>query len=175
MFKYYLYKMISLIAGNEWIIKYYRTEGMSIGKNTHIFSKISTSEPYLIKIGDNVTISTNVTILTHDASIGAIGDRNVASDLCGKIIVGDNCFLGSGAIILPGVSIANKVIVAAGSVVTKSIKESGSIVAGNPAKKIGGVNEFKHKYKDNFYSLHGLDYKNRKKIIKNNPEKLLIK
>lgn len=68
------------------------------------------------------------------------------SDLFGKISIGCNCFIGNGTIIMYGVSICNNVIVAAGSVVTKSITQEKVIVAGNPAKIIGTWEDFEHKY-----------------------------
>ncbi len=143
--KYNLIKVIGKIVGgkgNAFIINEFRKEGMSIGNGTHIFSNIITSEPYLIKIGSNCTISTEVCFLTHDASIGVFLNRKISSDLCGKIVVGDNCFIGNKSIILYGVTIPNNTIIAAGSVVTKSIDETGCIVGGNPAKIIGKVDDF---------------------------------
>ena len=88
--KYKFYKMLSIFFGVKYLMKYYRKQGMHIGNDTNIFSKIITSEPYLISIGNHSTIATNVTLITHDASIGALNDRNQASDLCGRIIIGDN-------------------------------------------------------------------------------------
>lgn len=148
---------------------------MTIGENTHLFSRILTGEPYLISIGSNCTIATNVSLLTHDASIGAIVGRNKYSDLCGKITIGNNCFIGDKAIIMYGVSISDNVIVAAGSVVAKSINESGVIVAGVPAKVIGRVDDFMAKYEKNFLSLHGLKTDERKEYILEHSEKLVIK
>lgn len=173
--QYYFYWMLSKILGNKWIIKYYRKIGMTIGENTHLFSRILTGEPYLISIGSNCTIATNVSLLTHDASIGAIVGRNKYSDLCGKITIGNNCFIGDKAIIMYGVSISDNVIVAAGSVVAKSINESGVIVAGVPAKVIGRVDDFMAKYEKNFLSLHGLKTDERKEYILEHSEKLVIK
>lgn len=172
---YYLYLIISKIFGHKWLIKYYKKRGMTIGDNTHLFSRIITGEPYLISIGHNCTISTNVSLITHDASIGAIRGRDIHSDLCGKISIGNNCFIGDKSVIMYGVSIADNVIVAAGSVVVKSIKEPGVIVAGVPAKVIGTVEEFCEKYKYNFYCLHGLSFSERKNIILQNSEKLVRK
>ena len=148
---------------------------MLIGENTHIFSYIVSSEPYLIHIGNNSTIATNVSLLTHDASVGAILGRTVHSDLCGKISIGNNCFIGDKAIIMYGVSIADNVIVAAGSVVVKSILEPGVIVAGVPAKVIGSVKNFERKYDNNFLNLHGLSEEERKKTILRNADKLVSK
>lgn len=173
--KYCLYLLASKFGGNQWMIKYYRSIGMDIGEKTHIFSKINTSEPYLIRIGENTTIATNVSLITHDASIGALVEREKWSDLCGRICIGNHCFVGDKAIIMYGVTIADSVIVAAGSVVTKSINEPGVIVAGAPARVIGTTKSFVDKYQDKFFSLHGLDFNQRKSAILDHEIKLIKK
>ena len=69
----------------------------------------------------------------------ASGVKILAHDFCRAIslntTVGERCFIGINAIILPGVTIGDEVIVGAGSVVTKDVP-SNCIVAGNPAKVI---------------------------------------
>lgn len=171
--KYKFYKMLSIFFGAKYLMKYYRKQGMHIGNDTNIFSKIITSEPYLISIGNHSTIATNVTLITHDASIGALNDRNQASDLCGRIIIGDNCFIGSGAIIMYGVTIPANTIVAAGSVVCKSPEKGGVIIGGNPAKIIGETELFKNKNYLKSFSLHGISLEDRKQKILEEPEKLV--
>ena len=71
----------------------------------------------------------------------------------GRITIGRNCFIGQNALVLYGVSIADNVIVAAGSVVTKSITESNVIVAGNPAKVISTWDAFGEKMRPYTYNL----------------------
>lgn len=166
-FNYYKYRVLDKLFGNKnkWLVNAFRKEGMEIGKETHIFSNISLSEPYLIKIGNNCTISTDVSFITHDASIGLYIGRDNYSDICGRIEIGDNCFIGSGAIILYGVTLPDNTLVAAGSVVTKSINEPGCIIAGNPAKIISKIEIYLEKNKEHFLSLHGLNYSSRKNII----------
>lgn len=175
--KYFKLLIISKFVRNssEYILNSYRKEGMQIGNNTHIFSKIISSEPYLIKIGNDTTISTNVTLLTHDASVGAIYERNTFSDMVGKINIGNHCFIGSQSIILPGVTIADYTLIAAGSVVTKSNHIKGSVLAGNPAKVICSIDEYFEKNKKFFLNLHEKKYKERKKEILNNFSKLVVK
>ena len=99
----------------------------------------------MITIGNNVTISNDVQLLTHDNSIDRISPE--VSDILGEIRIGDNCFIGAHAIILPGVTLGKEVVVGAGAVVTKSYPD-GSIVAGNPARLIGNSKDFVKKYKD---------------------------
>lgn len=52
-----------------------------------------------------------------------------------EVIIGDNVWIGNNVIILKGITIGDNAIIAAGSVVTKNV-ETGTTVAGNPAKKI---------------------------------------
>ena len=137
----------------------------------HIFSNISKGEPWLISIGSNTTISTNVSFVTHDSSISKIDSS--LTDLFGEITIGDNCFVGQNSCILYGVSITNNVIVAAGSVVTKSILEPNVIVGGNPAKIIGKWEDFASK-KSFGYNLRTIS---KKELInlKNNNQMNLVK
>lgn len=77
---------------HEFIIEYFRRHGITIGNNCHIYSRIGTPEPYLLTIGDNVTISTDVHFITHDNSICKVLPE--FTDVFGKINIGDNCFIG---------------------------------------------------------------------------------
>ena len=62
-------------------------------------------------------------------------------DMFGKVFIGNWVYIGSGSQIMPGVTIGDNVLIAAGTIVTKSIP-SGSIAAGNPAKIIGTTNDY---------------------------------
>tara|TARA_R110002110_G_scaffold61225_6_gene172130 strand:+ start:31527 stop:31835 length:309 start_codon:yes stop_codon:yes gene_type:complete len=62
-------------------------------------------------------------------------------ELAGEIQIGDNIFIGKGALILPGVTVGNNCIVGANAVVTKSFPE-GSIIAGNPARVVRKTEDF---------------------------------
>jgi len=79
--------------------------------------------PELITIGKNTVIALRVTILAHDD----------ASHTVAKVDIGDSVFIGAGAIILPGVTIGNHAIIAAGAVVNKDVPAN-STVGGVPAK-----------------------------------------
>ncbi len=120
-----------------------------------------------------MTISTNVSLITHDNS--AIKCFKDGTDFVGKIMIEDDCFIGSGAIILPGVTIAKNTIVGAGSVISKSIEEEGSVIAGNPAHKIGTTQDIREKYAENVFNFTGLSRSRRKEIIIDNSEKWIKK
>lgn len=111
-------------------------------------------------------------LVTHDNSISKVIPST--TDLFGKITIGKNCFIGARAVVLYGVTIADEVIVAAGSVVTRSITESRIIVAGNPAKKIGTWDDFAAKSGDKAWNLNETS---REEMIRRSSagEKLVIR
>jgi acetyltransferase-like isoleucine patch superfamily enzyme len=86
-------------------------------------------------IGSNVSISAEVCILTAEHDIQATNFNGVRE----AVEIGDYVFIGTRAMILPGVTLAVGSVVAAGAVVTKSIAPY-SVVAGVPARIIGSRN-----------------------------------
>lgn len=138
-------------AWNEWIrdsIKRINGEiptktlvnrGMKVGNN---FNRqqgfyIDPTHCFLIEIGNNVTFSVRVTVLAHDASTkNVLGYTRI-----GKVVIGDNVFVGANATILPNTRIGNNSVIGANSVVTKDVPAN-SVVAGNPARVIGSLENF---------------------------------
>ena len=120
-----------------------RRLGGTIGTNVHIYdgggSVIDYEYAFLLKIGNNVTISSS-TLLMHDASI----KKELHFVKIGKITIGDNVFIGSGSIILPNVKIGNNVIIGAGSIVSKDVPD-GVVAVGSPVRIIGTYNEYMNK------------------------------
>ena len=89
--------------------------------------------PSGITIGEHTLVAANVSILCHEHILRE--EDNPAKSLLKPVSIGKRCFIGVGAMILPGVSIGNDCVIGAGSVVVKSVPD-GSISAGNPAKII---------------------------------------
>lgn len=87
-----------------------------------------------ISIGDDVLIAPNVQILTVNHPLPS-QERLKKTNLVQDVIVGNNVWIGAGAIILPGVVVGNDVVLGAGSVVTKDL-DDGCLYVGNPAKKV---------------------------------------
>jgi len=119
--------------------------GMKVGSNVHQLNEVTFdySHCWLIEIGDNVVFAPQVYLLAHDAST----KRPIGYTKIAKIKIGDNAFIGARALIMPGVSVGKNAIVAAGSVVVKSVPD-GTIVGGNPAKVIGTTDDYINKHKD---------------------------
>lgn len=165
-FKYKIAKFKSKRGNREALYDYFREKGYKIGKNCNICSRLSENEGYLVEIGDNTVISYNVNFITHDASYGAIIKRKYI-DLYGKIIIGNNCFIGAGSILLYGVKLGDNTIVAAGSVVTKSFKEGNVVIGGNPAKVICDTKTFIDKYEKNLIDTLNLNSNQKKERVLN--------
>lgn len=127
-------------------IDYLIKNGLELGKNVSNYSPYAfdSEYPWLISVGDNCIISTNVKILAHDASTGRFA---VHYSKVGCVNIGKNCFIGSGSIVLCNVNIGDNCIIGAGSVVSKDIPAN-SVAAGNPAKVICSIDEFKAKHEE---------------------------
>jgi acetyltransferase-like isoleucine patch superfamily enzyme len=104
------------------------------------------SEPYLISIGRHVTVSTRVTFINHDGGTWVFRDDPKYREVIkfGRIVIHENCFIGSGAAIMPGVSIGPNAVVAAHSVVTADVPPN-SVVGGIPARVLMSVQEYADK------------------------------
>lgn len=121
--------------------------GLSVGKNFKSFSPYAfdANWPWLISVGDNVVFSQNVKVLAHDASTNLVGPYTKV----GLVTIGDNVFVGANVTILCNVEIGNDVIIGAGSVVTCDIPAN-SIAAGNPARVIDSMENFRAKHQQAF-------------------------
>lgn len=152
--------------------KYARFIGVNIGINNLIGKKHWSSEPYLITIGSNCQLTT-CKIFTHGGG-QCIRDRYPDFDCFGKVLIGDWCYIGANALIMPGVTIGNNCLVAAGSVVTKSIP-AGSVVAGNPARIICSVEDYYQKNKKYNLNSKGLNFTTKKYLLQNTDNEKLIR
>lgn len=135
------------INRDEAFLKKLRKQGAKIGKHVQIIDRDKfLYEPwiaYLIEIEDRVVISAGVRFVNHDSSYA-----NVFGDLpikYGKIIIGENSYIGVNSIILPGIEIGKNCLIGAGSVVNRNIPPN-SLAAGNPVRIIKPINDGKDKY-----------------------------
>ena len=166
----FLSKLIWKLRSPE---KQARHLGVSIGKDCLIATRRWSSEPYLITIGDNVQVTEDVWFHTHGG--GNVVRRHVPDyDSFGKITIHDWAYIGSGSHILPGVTIGEGALVAAGSIVTKSVPP-GAVVAGNPAKVICSTKDFIDRNIKYNVKTYGLSYEEKKMKLLNLGEDYFIK
>ncbi len=169
-------KFYALILTGDDYAKY---KGVKVGTNCRIITKLFGTEPWLITIGNNSAVARGVMFLTHDGSTWLIQDEKGRRYSYHPIEIGNQVMIGVNCIIMPGVKIEDNVIVAAGSVVTKSVPKN-SIVGGNPAKIIGDFDVHKANVLKSNFSEEDMDfslnYKSRiAKVLTNEFKPFLIK
>lgn len=121
---------------------YHKYLGVRFGKNVRIlhYPRFG-SEPYLIEIGNNVTITRGVCFVNHDGGVAVFRNEYPGLNVYGKIKIGNNVFIGINTIILPGVTIGNNVVIGAGSIINKDVPND-VVVAGVPAKIIKSTEDY---------------------------------
>ncbi len=148
-------------------IEYSRKIGVNIGHNCRFLSVNKGTfgtEPYLIHIGNHVTVTSGVKFITHDGGVWVFREKNPNIDVFGQIEIGDNVFIGLNSIILPGTVINNNVVIGAGSVV-KGLLESDSVYAGVPAKYIMSIDEYEKKILQKADFIRSKDYVEKKNYL----------
>lgn len=84
-------------------------------------------------IGSRIDIAPGVTILTGSHEIDPKGEHIAGKGTTASVAIGSGSWLGARSVILSGVTLPEKTLVAAGAVVTKSIEEAECLLAGVPA------------------------------------------
>jgi len=141
---HYLRRM-RLLVDSGYYPEYLRKQGVRIGRNSSILypSYVDGRLPYLLEIGDDVVISLYVTILTHDAASAYAGDLVKV----GRVRIRDHVFIGANTTVMCNVAIGPNAIVGAGSVISRDVPPD-SVVAGNPAKLVCSMDQFKAKHRE---------------------------
>jgi acetyltransferase-like isoleucine patch superfamily enzyme len=115
----------------HWRAEFFAPEGIVIGENTTIGDSTFLDGRSGLHIGSNVNLGSHVRIWTRQHDIDAPDFAEVGA----RVNIGDYAYLGSGCIVLPGVTIGEGGVAAAGSVVTKDVPPY-TLVAGVPARVI---------------------------------------
>jgi acetyltransferase-like isoleucine patch superfamily enzyme len=144
---------------------YARYYGVDFGTNVRITGTISLgSEPYLISVGDNVTITDGVAIHTHDGGAWVLREEHPGLNIYRRVKIGSNVFIGYRSQIMPGVEVGDNVVIAAGSVVTRDIPDN-SVAGGVPASVIKSLESYEEKALEAGIYLKEKDPVKRKKAI----------
>lgn len=124
-----------------------------IGDNVWIGDNFYAKAEGEIKIGSGTIISRNVEIWTSNHNYDSDDLMTIPYDkrfINKPVVIGENCWIGTHVIFLPGVTIGEGVVVGAGSVVTKDIPDY-AVIGGNPAKviKYRNIDTYKKLKKEN--------------------------
>jgi acetyltransferase-like isoleucine patch superfamily enzyme len=124
------------IEPNFWCDYGYNIE---IGENFYSNHNLVILDPAKVTFGDNVFIAPNCGFYTAGHPIDA-ELRNQLLEFAYPITVGNNVWFGGNVVVLPGVTIADNVVIGAGSVVTKDIPAN-VVAVGNPCKVLREITE----------------------------------
>ncbi|AZB21065.1 acyltransferase [Kaistella haifensis] len=145
-----LYKIILKIASiwqnilKQATIEAAKNRGLKIGENLYVQGVPNFgSEPFLIEIGNHVTLAEGVSFINHggDARVTKRIEKYKDGRNFGRIKIGNNTFIGKGTILMPGISIGNNCIIGSLSVVSSSVPDN-SVYAGTPVKFICTIDEY---------------------------------
>ena len=156
----YLSRRYIKFRGNK--IEMLRAMGVRIGAGTAIINNVIDfgEEPWLIEIGDRVTITRGVIFINHDGSSRIfrhlVQDGSKYGNRFGPIRVLDNSFIGVNSLLLPNVTIGPNSIVGAGSVVTQDVPP-GTVAVGAPARVVCTLDEHVQAYQDRMIPVESVD------------------
>jgi acetyltransferase-like isoleucine patch superfamily enzyme len=161
-------KIIAKVLGLDFLYFKYnvneaRKIGVKVGRNCRFIGTNPDSfstEPYLISIGNHVSM-TRPRFITHDGSVWVFREKFPEIELFGTIIIGDNCFLGDGVLILPNTKVGNNCIIGANAIL-KGEYPNDSVIAGVPGRVIGTIQEYFEKNRNKFTYFR--DYKPKDKV-----------
>jgi acetyltransferase-like isoleucine patch superfamily enzyme len=143
---------------DQWVVcggskvAYLRRLGVRIGSEVALLNDVRDfgSEPWLIELGSRVNIASRVVFINHDGPSRVFRHRipggSPYGNRFGTIRVLDNCVIGVGSVLLPGITIGPDSIVGANSVVTRDVPPE-TVVGGVPARVLSTLGEYVERYR----------------------------
>ena len=119
-------------------------KNVTMGKDCYANFNLVLVDDSKITIGDNVMFAPNVVVSTAGHPVDPTF-RQMGTQYSLEIKIGNNVWIGAGAVILPGVTIGDNTVIGAGSIVTRSIPEN-VVAFGNPCKVVREIGERDKKY-----------------------------
>lgn len=123
------------------------------GNNVYANFNLTLVDDTHIYVGDNTMFGPNVTVATAGHPI-LPELREKGYQYNAPVVIGKNCWLGAGVIVLPGVTVGDNVVIGAGSIVTKDLP-SNVVAVGNPCRIIREVGE---KDKEYYFKQRKINY-----------------
>jgi len=148
-------------------VSYARSLGVKVGNDCRILDhprSVFGSEPYLVSLGNHVTVASGVKFVTHDGGVWIFRGEHPDIDAFGPVRVGNNVFLGFNSLIMTHVTIGDNCVVGAGSIVTKSIAPN-TVAAGCPARPICSTEEYWKKVQAKGVYIRSLCLEKKREIL----------
>jgi acetyltransferase-like isoleucine patch superfamily enzyme len=132
--------VIASLAPNFLVPPIHRLRGLRAGRGVFIDRSVYIDEsfPELITIGEQTRVCAHAVLVAHVSASPRMKDLGLLPFRTAPIRIGAHAFIGVGAIVLPGVTIGDEAVVAAGSVVVHDVPPA-TVVAGNPAQIVRAV------------------------------------
>ncbi len=134
-------------------VEYLRSQGAKIGDRTRLNCTTNSfgTEPYLITVGNDCLFANNISIITHDGGVSVLNNLDYFNgekmDKIAPVTIGNNVYIGTSAMIMPGVKIGNNVVIGAHAMVTHDIPDN-SLAVGIPARCIKNIDEYYNSSKE---------------------------
>jgi acetyltransferase-like isoleucine patch superfamily enzyme len=165
-------KRLFIAIKRQWEIRrdpvaYARSLGVQVGEDCSLLeiqANTFGSEPWLIKLGNHVEITSGVRFITHDGGMWVFREKFPEIDIIAPIVVGDNVFIGINAILLPGVTVGDNCVIAAGAVVSRDIP-SGTVAAGVPAHPIKTIEEYWEDCRGNAFYIRSHSPEEKREVL----------
>ena len=144
-----------------------RAQGVKVGEGCRLLSLHSGtfgSEPWLVSLGDRVSISAGARLVAHDGGVWVFRDKYPDVELFGPIRVGSNVFIGIDVLVMPNVTIGDNVVIGARSVVTRDIPP-GVVAVGSPCKPIKSIEEYWQLVENRVVHTRGLPSAERRRRL----------
>ena len=134
--RYLLSFGMSVLPCSGMRVQLLRLCGVSIGKGCYVGFNVmpDTNYPYMINIGNDVTISHGCSLITHTQTPASAAKLSTYFNKVDKIQIHDGAWIGMHSVILPGADIQQDCMIGAGSVVPSMTTLPNSVYAGNPIK-----------------------------------------
>jgi len=124
-----------------------RAMGVRVGEGSRILAMTPATfgaEPYLVTIGNDVSIAKGAQFFTHDGGVWIFRKEFPHIDIMGPITIGNNVLVGVDSMIMPGITVGDNVVIGARAMVTRDVP-SNSVVVGAPARVIMTADEYREK------------------------------
>lgn len=133
-FRAYFLGFLARIAPYGVIVHVHRWRGVKIGRGCFVDQTAVLETAYAdnITIGDDVRVTANAVVMTHIKASLYLRESGLVPRTIRPVVLEDHCFIGVGALIMPGVTVGKASVVASGAVVVNNVPPF-SMVAGNPA------------------------------------------